>query len=44
LVANSVFHSCDGTYDSNCDPTRVYTNISAILTDGGASATLDYMK
>ncbi|KAJ1306201.1 hypothetical protein OPQ81_010910 [Rhizoctonia solani] len=35
---------CDGTYDSNCDSSRAYTDISTILTNGGASDILDYMK
>ncbi|QRW25474.1 ribonuclease T2 family [Rhizoctonia solani] len=35
---------CDGTYDSNCDPSRAYTDISTILTNGGASDILNYMK
>ncbi|ORY89106.1 ribonuclease T2-like protein [Leucosporidium creatinivorum] len=35
---------CDGTYDSTCDSSRVYTNISAILSEGGAQSTLDYMN
>ena len=35
---------CDGTYDSNCDPARAYTNISAILTAAGQTATLNYMN
>ncbi|ELU42133.1 ribonuclease t2 family domain-containing protein [Rhizoctonia solani AG-1 IA] len=35
---------CDGTYDSNCDPSRAYTDISTILTNGGASDVLNYMK
>ncbi|CAE6412432.1 unnamed protein product [Rhizoctonia solani] len=35
---------CDGTYDSNCDSSRAYTDISTILTNGGASDILSYMK
>ncbi|KAG8742310.1 ribonuclease T2-like [Ceratobasidium sp. 414] len=35
---------CDGTYDSNCDPSREYTDISSILTNGGASDILNYMQ
>ncbi|KAG8705927.1 ribonuclease T2-like [Ceratobasidium sp. 394] len=35
---------CDGTFDSNCDPSRAYTDITSILTNGGASDILDYMK
>jgi len=36
--------NCDGTYTENCDPKRAYTDISTILSDAGASSTLDYMK
>jgi len=35
---------CDGTYDANCDPTRVYTNISDIITSFGKTDLLDYMS
>jgi len=35
---------CDGTYEANCDQTRVYTNISAILTAGGGSDVHSYMQ
>ncbi|KIV99991.1 hypothetical protein, variant [Verruconis gallopava] len=35
---------CDGTFDATCDPARAYTNISDILTAGGASDTLSYMQ
>ncbi|KAG8705926.1 ribonuclease T2-like [Ceratobasidium sp. 394] len=35
---------CDGTWDSDCDPSRAYTDITSILTNGGASDILDYMK
>ncbi|CAD6591898.1 MAG: ribonuclease T2-like [Alectoria sarmentosa] len=34
---------CDGTYDSNCDPSRAYTNITAILTAAGQTSLLSYM-
>lgn len=34
---------CDGTYDANCDPSRAYTNISAILNSFGATDLLQYM-
>ena len=34
---------CDGTYDSNCDPSRAYTNITAILTAAGQTSLLTYM-
>ncbi|KAL5121148.1 Ribonuclease T2 precursor (RNase T2) [Pleosporales sp. CAS-2024a] len=35
---------CDGTYDANCDASRAYTNISAILTSFGATDLLAYMS
>ncbi|KAF1946621.1 ribonuclease T2 [Clathrospora elynae] len=35
---------CDGTYDANCDPSRGYTNISAILNSFGATDLLSYMS
>jgi ribonuclease T2 len=35
---------CDGTYEANCDRSRVYTNISAILTAGGGPDVLSYMQ
>lgn len=35
---------CDGTYDANCDPSRAYTNISAILTSFGATDLLQFMS
>lgn len=34
---------CDGTYDSNCDSSRAYTNITQIL-QAGAPSTLQYMQ
>jgi hypothetical protein len=34
---------CDGTYDSNCDPSRAYTNITAILQSYGKTDLLAYM-
>jgi ribonuclease T2 len=34
---------CDGTYDANCDPSRAYTNISAIITSFGKTDLLSYM-
>lgn len=34
----------DGTYEATCDPSRQYSNISDILTAGGAQDTLDYMQ
>ena len=35
---------CDGTYDSNCDPSRAYTNITAILQSYGRTDLLSYMN
>jgi ribonuclease T2 len=35
---------CDGTYDSNCDASRAYTNISAILQSYGKTDLLSYMN
>ncbi|KAK4540885.1 hypothetical protein LTR36_008827 [Oleoguttula mirabilis] len=35
--------NCDGTYDSNCDDTRAYTNITQILQAAGATDLLAYM-
>ena len=35
---------CDGTYDANCDPSRAYTNISAIISAAGKTDLLDYMN
>jgi ribonuclease T2 len=34
----------DGTFDATCDSSRAYTNISDILSAGGADDTLSYMK
>ncbi|SPQ25648.1 d00671a0-e2c6-49b6-9efb-7d3e34966d83 [Thermothielavioides terrestris] len=34
---------CDGTYDSSCDPSRAYTNITQIL-QAAAPSTLQYMQ
>lgn len=36
--------NCDGTYSANCDDTRAYTNISAILESAGDTTLLDYMR
>ncbi|GLB35849.1 putative RNase T2 family protein [Lyophyllum shimeji] len=36
--------NCDQTYQSNCDPSRAYTDISSLLTANGASDTLAYMQ
>ncbi|OTA06464.1 hypothetical protein A9Z42_0072310 [Trichoderma parareesei] len=35
--------NCDGTYEQNCDSSRAYTNITAILEESDPS-TLDFMK
>jgi ribonuclease T2 len=35
---------CDGTYDANCDSTRAYSNITAILNSFGATDLLAYMS
>ncbi|KAF2664436.1 ribonuclease M [Microthyrium microscopicum] len=35
---------CDGTYSSNCDSSRAYTNIAGILTSFGQTSTLSYMQ
>jgi len=35
---------CDGTYDSSCDSTRAYTNITAILQSYGKNDLLAYMN
>jgi ribonuclease T2 len=35
---------CDGTFEANCDPSRAYTNISAILTSFGANDLLTFMS
>lgn len=36
--------NCDGTYEQNCDPSRAYTNITAILTAAGQTSLLSYMN
>ncbi|KAF8808085.1 RNase Irp1 [Phlegmacium glaucopus] len=36
--------SCDTTFSENCDPSRDYTGISTLLTNNGASDTLDFMN
>ncbi|KAG0331809.1 ribonuclease T2-like [Podila horticola] len=36
--------NCDTTFNENCDPSRAYINIAGLLTDNGASDTLDYMQ
>ncbi|KAJ6490792.1 ribonuclease T2-like protein [Mycena vitilis] len=35
---------CDLTFSENCDKSRAYTNIAGLLSDQGASTTLDFMK
>lgn len=35
--------NCDGTYESSCDSTRAYTNITDILQAQGKDDLLDYM-
>ena len=35
---------CDGTYDSNCDASRAYTKITAILQSYGKTDLLSYMN
>ncbi|KAF2707331.1 ribonuclease T2 [Pleomassaria siparia CBS 279.74] len=35
---------CDGTYDANCDSSRTYTNISAIIKGFGKTDLLTYMQ
>jgi ribonuclease T2 len=37
-------NSCDGTYVENCDPSRAHYNIRELLTEQGATSTLDYMQ
>lgn len=36
--------NCDGTFESSCDPSRAYTDISGLLTNAGASDTLSFME
>jgi len=35
--------NCDGSYDANCDHSRAYTNISAIIRAAGQTSLLSYM-
>jgi len=35
---------CDGTYDSNCDSSRAYTDITGILQSAGKTDLLSYMN
>ena len=43
LTLNRPDH-CDGTFDANCDASRAYTNITAILTAAGQTSLLSYMN
>lgn len=36
--------NCDGTYQANCDDSRAYTNITAILKSFGKDDLLTYMN
>ncbi len=36
--------NCDGTYESYCDPSRQYSNITSIIEASGRTALLDYMS
>jgi len=36
--------NCDGTFEEDCDPSRDYTDISTLLTEQGATTTLDFMN
>ncbi|PAV22062.1 ribonuclease T2 [Pyrrhoderma noxium] len=36
--------NCDETFESSCDPSRAYTDISKLLTSAGASDTLSFME
>lgn len=36
--------NCDGTYESSCDPSREYSNITAILQSQGRTELLSYMQ
>ncbi|KDQ08403.1 hypothetical protein BOTBODRAFT_37976 [Botryobasidium botryosum FD-172 SS1] len=35
---------CNGSYDSNCDPSRAYKDIASILTNAGETDLLEYMN
>ncbi|KAI9573314.1 ribonuclease T2 [Boletus coccyginus] len=35
---------CDATWTKNCDPSRAHYNITELLTEQGATSTLDYMR
>jgi len=36
--------NCDGSFESNCDPSRNYRNIPELLRDQGAESTLSFMN
>ncbi|KAJ6531080.1 ribonuclease T2 [Mycena capillaripes] len=36
--------NCDTTFTENCDPSRAYTGIAALLTAQGAASTLSFMQ
>ncbi|KAH8120043.1 RNase Gf29 [Phellopilus nigrolimitatus] len=36
--------NCDETFESSCDSSRAYTDISGLLTNAGATDTLSFMK
>ncbi|KAJ6520138.1 ribonuclease T2 [Mycena sanguinolenta] len=40
----TIHGTCDGTFDESCDSSRAYTDISTLLTNQGASDTLDFMN
>lgn len=35
---------CDGTFDSSCDTSRAYTNLTALIQTYGSQSLLDFMK
>lgn len=43
ILNNSRPDNCDGTYESSCDSSRAYTNITDILQTQGRDDLLDYM-
>lgn len=44
-LAQSRPDNCDGTYEANCDPSREYSNITAILeSHDDAAETLSYIS
>ncbi|KAG8168967.1 hypothetical protein KVR01_001716 [Diaporthe batatas] len=36
--------NCDGTFDSSCDSSRAYTNLTALIKTYGSQSLLDYMN